>query len=272
MNPEPLPIVKNRFPFRLGTTSFILPDDYLPNVRHLAPLVDDIELLFTDPSDEALPGPAVMQEIRRIADHASLSLTVHLPYDLDLGASDDAVRRGALSDLVRVIEKSRVLEPFAWILHPFCEWQRFGPGGPPGEWMDRFSASIDHLLATGIPPESLCLENLRPAFDPLGRLIEEKGLSVCLDVGHLAIYGHDLDEFLDRYGKSVRVIHLHGVRDGKDHKGLGRSDWHRLERLLAFLGSDGAQRVVTLEVFGQANLDESIRVMARHIPNGRACL
>lgn len=269
MNPEPLPILKDRFPFRLGTTSFILFDDYLPNVRHLAPTVDDIELLFTDPSDEALPGPAAMQEIRRLADLSSLSLTVHLPYDRDLGEADDATRGNALRDLVRVVEKSRALEPFAWVLHPFCEWHHFGPGGPPGEWMDRFSASIDRLLDTGIPPESLCLENLRPGFNPLEGLMAAKGLSVCLDVGHMVFYGHDLDDFLGRYGSRIRLIHLHGIRDGKDHCGLAFLERPVLEKMMAFLDDGGVQRVVTLEVFGQQDLDESLRVMSRYIPGGR---
>src|SRR5512139_946621 len=113
-------IIKGRFPFRLGTTSFILFDDYLPNILHLAPMVYDIELLFTDPSEAALPDLAAMQEIRRTADRSSLSLTVHLPYDRDIGAPDDMARTDALSDLVHVIERSRILNPSAWILHPFC--------------------------------------------------------------------------------------------------------------------------------------------------------
>jgi sugar phosphate isomerase/epimerase len=269
MKPEPLPVIKNRFPFRLGTTSFILFDDYLPNVRHLAPIIDDIELLFTDPSDDALPDLAAMQEIRLIADRMSLSFTVHLPYDRDLGASDDAARMDAVSDLVHVLEKSRILKPSAWILHPFCEWQHFGPDGPPGDWMDRFSASIDLLLDRGISPESLCLENLRPAFSPLEGLVTEKGLSVCLDVGHLVIYGHDLDDFLDRYGSRIRVLHLHGIREGKDHCGLANLDPHVLEKLMAFLHNGGAERIITLEILGQADLDESLRVMSRYIPNGQ---
>jgi sugar phosphate isomerase/epimerase len=270
MKSEPLTIMKNRFPFRLGTTSFILYDDYLPNVRHLAPIVDDIELLFTDPSEAALPDLAAMQEIRRIADRTSLSFTVHLPYDRDIGASDDAARMDALSDLVHVIEKSRTLNPSAWILHPFCEWQHFGPKGPPGDWMDRFSSSIDRLLERGIPPERLCLENLRPVFSPLEGLIAEKGLSVCLDVGHLVVYGHDLDKFLDRYGSRIRVLHLHGIKEGKDHCSLACLDRPVLETLMAFLNDGGTQRIVTLEVFGQADLDESLRVMSRYIPRGRS--
>jgi sugar phosphate isomerase/epimerase len=178
----------------------------------------------------------------------------------------------AVSDLIHVIEKSRSLEPSAWILHPFCEWQHFGPDGPPGEWMDRFSSSIDLLLDRGIPPESLCLENLRPVFNPLENLIKGKGLSVCLDVGHLVIYGHDLDEFLERYGSRIRVLHLHGIKDGRDHCSLACLDVHVLELLMAFLHNGGTQRIVTMEVLGQEDLDESLRVMSRYIPNGKSGL
>ena len=38
--------LKGRLPFRLGTTSYILPSDMITNVAMLAPFVDDVELLF----------------------------------------------------------------------------------------------------------------------------------------------------------------------------------------------------------------------------------
>jgi hypothetical protein len=41
---------------------------------------------------------------------------------------------------------------------------------------------------------------------------------------------------------------------------------------MAFLHNGRAQRIVTLEVFGQADLNESLRVMSRYISSGRACL
>jgi hypothetical protein len=41
---------------------------------------------------------------------------------------------------------------------------------------------------------------------------------------------------------------------------------------MAFLNDGGTQRIVTLEVFGQADLDESLRVMLRYIPNGQSGL
>ena len=48
-----------RFPFRLGTTSYILPDEIIPNVRHLAGKVEDIELvLFESEEFSNLPTEA----------------------------------------------------------------------------------------------------------------------------------------------------------------------------------------------------------------------
>jgi sugar phosphate isomerase/epimerase len=91
-------------------------------------------------------------------------------------------------------------------------------------------------------------------------------------VGHLVIYGHDPDDFLDRYGSRIRVMHLHGIMDGKDHCSLACLDLHILETLMAFLHNGGEQRIVTLEVLGQADLDESLRVMSRYIPNGQSGL
>ena len=38
----------DELPFRLGTTSYIIPDDILPNVRYLAGKVKDIELVLFD--------------------------------------------------------------------------------------------------------------------------------------------------------------------------------------------------------------------------------
>lgn len=43
--------MKGRFCFRLGTTSCILADEILPNVRFLSDKVDDIELVLVESKD-----------------------------------------------------------------------------------------------------------------------------------------------------------------------------------------------------------------------------
>ena len=56
--------LKNRFPFRLGTTSYIIPGELLPNVNFLADKVDDIELVLFE-SDEItnLPDAATVRAL-----------------------------------------------------------------------------------------------------------------------------------------------------------------------------------------------------------------
>jgi hypothetical protein len=72
------------FPFRLGTTSYIIPAGILPNVHYLADRVQDVELILFDldggPSN--LPTPDQTAELRQVAAHKHLTYTVHLPLDL----------------------------------------------------------------------------------------------------------------------------------------------------------------------------------------------
>ena len=108
----------SNLPFRLGTTSYIWPDDILPNVVQLAPLVDDVELVLFE-SDEYgsnLPDAATIVELGRLAQAHDLTYTVHLPLDLQL-ADDDSTRHPSLEKARRVIERTRALDPFAYVVH-----------------------------------------------------------------------------------------------------------------------------------------------------------
>ena len=75
-------------PFRLGTSSYIIPADILPNAHYLAGKVRDIELILFEVDDEQnnLPSPEVIDELINLAALYDLTYTVHLPLDLKLGA------------------------------------------------------------------------------------------------------------------------------------------------------------------------------------------
>ena len=69
-------------PCRLGTTSYIVPDEILPNLRFLADRVDDVELvLFESDEYSNLPTKSDVAEMGRIANDNDLTFTVHLPLD-----------------------------------------------------------------------------------------------------------------------------------------------------------------------------------------------
>ena len=69
--------LKNRFTFRLGTASCIIPGDLRGNVAFLADKADDIELvLFESHEIDNLPDAATLRELKNTADrhdHCSLA-------------------------------------------------------------------------------------------------------------------------------------------------------------------------------------------------------
>ena len=74
------------YPFRLATTSFIYPDDYVPNVRLLGAFVDEIELLVFE--SDALPSEHTVRELASLSREQAVGYNVHLPLDVSIGHGD----------------------------------------------------------------------------------------------------------------------------------------------------------------------------------------
>src|SRR5215207_9407881 len=106
------------YPFRLGTTSYIIPVDILPNARYLAGKVRDMELILFEVDDgpNNLPSSDVVHELSKIAKDCDMTYTIHLPLDLKLG-EDGSERDQSLVKAKRVIDCTRALDPWAYVLH-----------------------------------------------------------------------------------------------------------------------------------------------------------
>ncbi|MEJ2657277.1 MAG: hypothetical protein P8012_08760, partial [Desulfobacterales bacterium] len=70
---------KNAFPFKIGTTSFIYPNNYVQNVVLLAPYLDEIELILFESTPDSLPSMNVISTLLSLADEYHLSYNVHHP-------------------------------------------------------------------------------------------------------------------------------------------------------------------------------------------------
>ncbi len=245
----------NRRLWRLGATSCVLPADIMANVRVVAPLVDDVQLLFFESAAKSrLPQPLDVQELRDIAEENDLSYTVHLPTDLALGAVSRIERREGIGEILRLMAQLAPLGPQSFDLHLVRE-----PNLPEALWLDNLAASLRELSgALGEEKRLVAVENIEYPYGLVAPLVAEYGLSVCLDLGHLVRYGHDLEEGL---GLLPRVLHLHyhGVQDGKDHQALIDAEQVRiLGRRLAEVGYDG---VVTLEMYSLEKLKGSFALL-----------
>lgn len=257
--------MKKLFPFRLGTTSYIVPDDILPNVRWLAGKVQDVELVLFEVDDGAsnLPDQSVLSELTRLAQQHGLSYTVHLPLDIRLGDNGETGHVSMLKAR-RVIECTRDLNPFAYVLHLDGSQLKNSVGTPQYDcWVNQSLQALSLLAEWAGSAERLAVENLEhypfSFWDPI---FERSAVSRCLDVGHLWLDGIDAVSILKEHLPRTRVVHLHGI-DGRDHKSLAAVPLEKIGHVLDILCDKEFCGVVTLEVFNQADFESSMDVLKK---------
>ena len=212
---------KGRYPFRLGTTSFIYPDLYSENVKNLGPFVDEIELLFFESNHpDALPDAYEIKALADLKKEFDLTYNIHLPTDVIIAAANPNERRDAVNIVSKVIDLTSVLEPVTFTLHiPYEEY----PGGS-NVWQAYVLKGLATLFENGMDPSLISLETLDYSPDFFHEALNRFDISVCLDVGHLFIHGFDPLKYYNKFRERISIIHLHGVADGSDHLSLDQLD------------------------------------------------
>jgi adenosylcobalamin phosphodiesterase len=253
-----------RYPFRLGTTSYILPDDILPNVRYLAGQVKDIELVLFEVDDgpNNLPTGEVLAELAALGHAMDLSYTVHLPLDLRLSAAGDATHPSMLK-AEKVIACTRGLDPWAYVLHlDGRDIKHRASAAAVAEWQDQTVRALEIAAGWAGGAEKLAVENLETyPLDFILPIVERVPVMRCVDIGHLWLDGHDPVPYLTAALPRTRVIHLHGLAE-RDHKSLAHMPPEKLNPVVSTLARAGYSGVLTLEVFGQADFDTSVAALA----------
>src|SRR6476620_5479486 len=150
------------YPFRLGTTSYIIPDDILPNAHYLAGKVRDIELILFEVDDgpNNLPTPEVIEELSHIAQQHDMTYTVHLPLDLKLGENGSEYDQ-SLVKAKRVIDCTLGLNPWAYVLHLDGRSVRTSTDKDLiRRWQDHSVRALEIVSGWAGNPEKLAVENL----------------------------------------------------------------------------------------------------------------
>jgi sugar phosphate isomerase/epimerase len=179
---------------------------------------------------------------------------MHLPLDLPWADGIPAVA-GVILELARI---AGGLSPWAYVLHP--------PATP------RALAELAGLLERGgLAPEAVLVENISGRdLELLWPAVRDAGLGVCLDLGHMLMFGQE--DFLDLPGLAghTRMVHL----NAPDPRALGRHASLRLldaagralmGRLLGALRPGGS---VVLELFTAEELRDSREVLAEYLGQG----
>ena len=208
--------------------------------------------------------------------------TVHLPFLwVEPASLNEPIRQASLASLRQAAEVTRTVDVHSYVLHLWG----FTTGQVVSQLQDpaQHQAVVDALmwqagrslaaLCEIVDPADLCVENLEDSlFDLALPFIKQHGVSICLDVGHLALQGSSELSFLEQHGERIREIHLHdalvpapsGQQRASDHLPLGKGQIDHAEFLskLAELGYEGP---IILEVNSQADLEQSLEQLKAYL-------
>jgi sugar phosphate isomerase/epimerase len=253
---------KGLYPFKISTTSFIYPDEYVLNVKMLGPYLDEIELLlFESQGIDALPSRTVITELCRLAGEFDLSYNVHLPTDISISDRNPARQQRAVETLIQVIDLVRPLDPSALILHvPYNE--KSLDDQFVRNWQNRVNQNLKEIVSAVENEKIIAIETLDYPLELLEDVIVDLGLTICLDLGHLMVYDYDVLEVFNKYGSKTPVLHLHGVENGCDHTTLERLSDKLFKTVLQVLNNFTG--VVSIEVFSFENLVSSLKYLENH--------
>jgi sugar phosphate isomerase/epimerase len=249
-------------PFRLGCTSYIIPDNIVPNVEAAAPYFDDVELLcFEAPDRSYYIDEITIARLKELAQLHVLSYTVHCPIDNKAGAEEPEERGRFVDAFLRIFRLTAPLQPAGYILH-LEGLHRHDSHSAIRLWQERTSEVCSRIVE-GLSKEKralICLENLDYPLELIESTAERFGFSFCVDLGHLWRYGQDWESYLDHALARTKIIHLHGVRNGNDHISIAEHEGNHISslfnnKLRSYSG------VLTLELFSKREVLESVKVM-----------
>jgi adenosylcobalamin phosphodiesterase len=253
------------YPFRLGTTSYIIPSDILPNARYLARKVRDIELILFEVDDgpNNLPSSEVIDELLQIASQYDMTYTVHLPLDLKLG-DDGSEGDQSLVKAKRVIDCTRGLDPWAYVLHLNGRSVRTSTdAGLTKRWQDQSVRALELVAEWTGGAEKLAVENLETyPLDFIQPVLDRIPVSRCVDIGHLWLDHHDPISYLQVALPRTRVVHIHGIAE-RDHRSLAFMPQEKVSQIWDELIRANYEGVLTLEIFSEEDFISSLEVIKR---------
>jgi sugar phosphate isomerase/epimerase len=250
------------YPFKLGTTSYIIQGDLVTNAKFLSEYVQDVELVLFDTGNITnVPNVYEISQLKALKDQTGIGYTVHFPIDKKAGCRN-AVERIAFSESAqKIIDITLPLEPRAYILH----LEGITPDATVEDiamW-NAYTKEVIETLCLNVNSEaSIAIENLGyPWYWHLDNAAQA-GTSLCCDIGHLWLYFPDVWKLhFEAMLLKTTVIHLHGVSNVQDHISLKYHDPEKLYHFFDVIRKNRYSGVITLEIFSKDELFESLEIV-----------
>jgi sugar phosphate isomerase/epimerase len=249
---------KGMYPFKIGTTSFIYPEGYVQNVKLLAPYLDEIELILFESSPDSRPSHDEIKAISILANEYDTSYNIHLPLDIFLGAKDRLIRHVAVETIKEIMDLTAPLSPSTFTLHLVFD-ETDMETETVKNWQHRTYDCMNQLISSGIDGPKISIETLNYPLEWIEHILMDFKLSACLDLGHLILYGLDMDDVFERHKNKTSIIHLHGADGCRDHEALDHLSKSNLKTIHNILKQFTG--IVSLEVFSYNHLKTSLEYL-----------
>jgi sugar phosphate isomerase/epimerase len=253
---------RGRFPFKLATTSYIYPDEIVPNVVRLGPFFDEIELvLFESKGQDSILNDRQINQLIELSHFHRVGFNIHLPIDIFLGDETEKVRAAGVSVVKRVIQKTLRLNPSFYVLHLDPRNKNGREAMDIQAWRNDLVGCLEEIVDGGIESKQMAIETLGYPFEWIEDIVKDFGFSICLDIGHILVHGYDLGHYLKTYLPGTSIIHLHGAHMGSDHLSIKTLPEPDLTLILSTLHH--FRGIVSIEVFSIDALKSSLSVLEK---------
>ena len=200
--------------------------------------------------------------------------SIHTPFSgLDIGYPDESLLPGWLEVMEECLAFCRELGAYNAVVHLASHNQRLD-GRQEAEGLKLVEKFVHELIALGLRfGVEIALENLPKHGSPdythslqsLSRMFPGDEVGFCLDVGHAAMNGFDVEQEIKAAGRRLQSVHVSnndGSADAHWEPYRGVLDWDKIEGSLRASGYEGP---LFLEVNGGADPDavlETIKCFA----------
>jgi len=263
---------KNVFPFKLGTTSYILHkknNNLLSNVTYLKDYFEVIQLLFFGKEylDEVM-SHNTLQQLHEIGQKSAVSYIIHLPLDLKLLDPRGRKVVESLNVTEKIIRETKFLDVYKYILHiDGCINLAYQTALNSRQTYFRFDSVLKDLAKRLENNTSkIAIENTDYDLTFYSDIIKKYGYSICMDIGHILRFNFDLEQFIKAFYNRIAVIHLHGCKNNKDHMSLKVIDTGMLTEIAQYV--QNYNHALIIEVFNKRDLKDSLKRLADILKGG----
>jgi sugar phosphate isomerase/epimerase len=260
--------------FKTSAPAMVFGHDIVENAEVLAGLVDNVEIvLFHTPTQNNFLSRTDIRRLAQVGRREEVSYTVHLPDSLEIASPAAATRTASVERTRELIGATADIAPRHYILHiPYSPPALVPvPGGylksidsrKWQDWLKRAGDSLAAITGTCDPSVKLLAENINYSLSFLEPLVRQGFCQFCLDVGHLLLGQESVMAQMRHHFCEIEEVHLHGIRNHRDHFSLACLPQDRLARWLDYLHRQRFNGVVNLEVFSPEDLKVSLALLGR---------